>query len=60
MLVQLRNVSSDTLNVQTIGRIRRNPNPNFPDDELMKINPNSISKNYYVYSNYEKNHQYFV
>ena len=54
MLVQLRNVSSDTLNVQTIGRIRRNPNPNFPDDELMKINPNSISKNYYVYSNYEK------
>lgn len=54
MLVQLRNVSSDTLNVQTIGRIRRNPNPNFPDDELIKINPNSISKNYYVYSNYEK------
>lgn len=54
MLVQLRNVSSDTLNVQTIGRIRRNPNPSFPDDELMKINPNSISKNYYVYSNYEK------
>ena len=54
MLVQLRNVSSDTLNVQTIGRIKRNPNPNFPDDELMKINPNSISKNYYVYSNYEK------
>lgn len=54
MLVQLRNVSSDTLNVQTVGRIRRNPNPSFPDDELMKINPNSISKNYYVYSNYEK------
>lgn len=54
MLVQLRNVSSDTLNVQTIGRIRRNPNPSFPDDELIKINPNSISKNYYVYSNYEK------
>lgn len=54
MLVQLRNVSSDTLNAQTIGRIRRNPNPSFPDDELMKINPNSISKNYYVYSNYEK------
>ena len=54
MLVQLRNASSDTLNVQTIGRIRRNPNPSFPDDELMKINPNSISKNYYVYSNYEK------
>lgn len=57
MLVQLRNVSSDTLNVQTIGRIRRNPNPSFPDDELMKINPNSISKNYYVYSNYEKNNR---
>lgn len=54
MLVQLRNVSSDTLNVQTIGRIRRNPNPSFPDDELIKINSNSISKNYYVYSNYEK------
>ncbi len=54
MLVQLRNVSSDTLNMQTIGRIRRNPNPSFPDDELIKINPNSISKNYYVYSNYEK------
>lgn len=57
MLVQLRNVSSDTLNVQTIGRIRRNPNPSFPDDELMKINPNSISKNYYVYSNYEKSNR---
>lgn len=57
MLVQLRNVSSDTLNVQTIGRIRRNPNPSFPDEELMKINPNSISKNYYVYSNYEKNNR---
>ena len=57
MLVQLRNVSSDTLNVQTVGRIRRNPNPSFPDDELMKINPNSISKNYYVYSNYEKSNR---
>ena len=57
MLVQLRNVSSDTLNVQTVGRIRRNPNPSFPNDELMKINPNSISKNYYVYSNYEKSNR---
>ncbi|MBU4691411.1 DEAD/DEAH box helicase family protein [Mycoplasma sp. ES3225-GEN-MYC] len=45
MLLQIRDVSSDTLNKQTIGRIKRNPNPNFYFDE------NSIANNYYIYSN---------
>ncbi|MBN0970594.1 DEAD/DEAH box helicase family protein [Mycoplasma phocoeninasale] len=45
MLVQLRNVSSDTLSVQTIGRIKRNPNPGFAFDS------NSVANDYYVYSN---------
>lgn len=43
MLLQLRNVSSTTLNTQTIGRIKRNPYP-----ELSK---NSITDKYYIYSN---------
>ncbi|WP_373435152.1 DEAD/DEAH box helicase family protein [Metamycoplasma equirhinis] len=45
MLVQLRNVSSESLNIQTLGRIKRNPNP----DADFSIN--SIGFNYYYYSN---------
>lgn len=43
MLLQLRNVSSTTLNTQTIGRIKRNPYP--------ELKRNSITDNYYIYSN---------
>ena len=42
-LLQLRNVSSSTLNIQTIGRIKRNPYPN--------LEMNRITDKYYVYSN---------
>ncbi|WP_111518691.1 DEAD/DEAH box helicase family protein [Metamycoplasma auris] len=45
MLVQLRNISSSTLTIQTLGRIKRNPNPN----AIAKCN--SISLKYYYYSN---------
>ncbi|WXA51846.1 DEAD/DEAH box helicase family protein [Mycoplasmopsis cynos] len=45
MLVQLRNISSKNLSIQTIGRIRRNPNPGFD------FSINSIADNYYIYSN---------
>ncbi|EEH02207.1 type III restriction enzyme, res subunit family protein [Ureaplasma urealyticum serovar 2 str. ATCC 27814] len=34
MLVQLRNVSSKNLSVQTIGRIKRFANPNFDKKEI--------------------------
>ncbi|MCU4707021.1 hypothetical protein, partial [Mycoplasma sp. CSL7503-lung] len=47
MLVQLRNVSSDSLSIQTIGRIKRNPNPAFNFDD------NSTAYSYWVYSNIE-------
>lgn len=48
MLVQLRNVSSEALNIQTIGRIKRNPYPN--------LESNTITNKYFLYSNYtEKN-----
>ncbi|MBU4692712.1 DEAD/DEAH box helicase family protein [Mycoplasma sp. CSL7491-lung] len=47
MLVQLRNVSSDSLSIQTIGRIKRNPNPSF------KFDDNSTAYSYWVYSNIE-------
>ncbi|QKT05575.1 DEAD/DEAH box helicase family protein [Mycoplasma sp. OR1901] len=47
MLVQLRNVSSDSLSIQTIGRIKRNPNPAY------KFDDNSTAYNYWVYSNIE-------
>ncbi|ENY69292.1 Type III restriction modification system endonuclease subunit, Res [Metamycoplasma auris 15026] len=53
MLVQLRNVSSASLSIQTLGRIKRNPNPN------EEAKQNSISFNYYYYSNVSetrKNH----
>lgn len=43
MLLQLRKVCSDKLNIQTIGRIKRNPYPN-----LIR---NSITDKYYIYSN---------
>lgn len=46
MLLQLRNVSSKTLNIQTIGRIKRNPYPN--------LERHPITDDYYVYSNAEE------
>lgn len=48
MLVQLRNVSSKNLNIQTLGRIKRNPNPN------ADFSQSSIGLNYYYYSNVEE------
>ncbi|QJR43917.1 DEAD/DEAH box helicase family protein [Mycoplasma miroungirhinis] len=45
MLVQLRNVSSESLSIQTIGRIKRNPNPSF------NFNHDSYAFKYWVYSN---------
>ncbi|GAA8715179.1 hypothetical protein oki361_18430 [Helicobacter pylori] len=45
MLIQLRNVSSNVLNKQTIGRIKRNPDPNYPFLE------NSIANQYFIYTN---------
>ena len=47
MLLQLRNVSSDTLNIKTIGRIKRNPNPNF------EFSNDSIANQYFIYTNNE-------
>lgn len=44
MLVQLRNVCSESLNIQKIGRIKRNQNPRYP------FNDNNIVFNYYIYS----------
>lgn len=46
MLVQLRDVSSETLNIQTIGRIKRNPYPNLVFNE--------ITNKYYVYTDYQE------
>ena len=46
MLLQLRKVCSDKLNIQTIGRIKRN---SYPD--LVK---NQITDKYYIYSNAPK------
>ncbi|OYD26457.1 type III restriction enzyme [Mycoplasma testudineum] len=45
MLVQFREVSSESLNTQTIGRIRRNP-----DKQLRNI---STYQKYYLYSNFK-------
>ncbi|EGV00461.1 hypothetical protein MCSF7_02883 [Mycoplasmopsis columbina SF7] len=45
MLVQLRKVFSESLNIQTLGRIKRNPSPNYPFDD------DSIVHDYYVFSN---------
>ncbi|MBN0919353.1 DEAD/DEAH box helicase [[Mycoplasma] gypis] len=47
MLVQLRNVNSESLNIQTIGRIKRNPNPGFKEN----WNNSNPSYHYYIYSN---------
>lgn len=46
MLLQLRNVSSESLNMQTVGRIMRNPYPN--------LEKNEITDKYYIWSNYQK------
>ncbi len=46
MLLQLRNVSSEKLNIQTLGRIMRNPLPSLEE--------NDIACTYYLYSNYQK------
>jgi len=43
MLVQLRNVCSSSLNIQTLGRIKRNPYPN--------LARNPVTDKYYIYSN---------
>ncbi len=47
MLLQLRNVCSSSLNIQTIGRIKRNPYP-----DLVK---NEITDKYYIFTNAPKN-----
>ncbi|MBO6094913.1 hypothetical protein J6P11_02700 [bacterium] len=50
MLLQLRQIYSETLDIQTIGRIRRNP-------LTQKIDPDgplAILDNYYIYSNAPK------
>ncbi len=46
MFLQLRNVCFKSLNIQTIGRIRRNPYPN-----LIK---NEVTDKYYIFSNAPK------
>lgn len=46
MLLQLRKVCSDKLNIQTIGRIKRNSYP--------YLEKNSITDKYYIYSNTPK------
>ena len=43
MLLQLRKVSSSNLNIQTLGRIKRNPYPN--------LEKNDVTDDYYIYSN---------
>ncbi|CNS10078.1 Uncharacterised protein [Salmonella enterica subsp. enterica serovar Typhimurium str. DT104] len=45
MLVQLRNISSSNLSIQTIGRIKRNPCP------MYTLKDNSIAREYFIYSN---------
>lgn len=52
MLLQLRKVSSEGLNIQTIGRIKRNCYPN-----LVK---NEITDKYYIYSNAPQDKNLFV
>ncbi|MDJ1645588.1 DEAD/DEAH box helicase family protein [Mycoplasma sp. M5725] len=47
MLVQIRDISSDSLNIQTLGRIKRNPNPYF------NFKKDSWALKYWVYSNYD-------
>jgi len=53
MLLQLRNVCSSNLNIQTIGRIKRNPYPN--------LAKNDITDKYYIFTNIQnKNSDYSV
>ncbi|MCT4470053.1 hypothetical protein, partial [Mycoplasma sp. HS2188] len=54
MLVQLRNVSSESLNIQTLGRIKRNPNPNYFVDNDDQLFEDSIANKYWFYSNFEE------
>lgn len=55
MLVQLRNVSSETLDKQTLGRIKRFPIPIkiYNQDHRRELN-NSIANEFFVYSNSKK------
>ncbi|MDE5599812.1 MAG: DEAD/DEAH box helicase family protein, partial [Ureaplasma sp.] len=46
ILLQLRSISSNSLNMQTVGRIMRNPYPNLEKHE--------VTDKYYLYSNYQK------
>lgn len=46
MLLQLRDVSSEALNIQTLGRIMRNPYPG--------LERHPVTNKYFVYSNYQK------
>ncbi|MBZ4218434.1 DEAD/DEAH box helicase family protein [Mycoplasma tauri] len=50
MLVQLRNVASKVLSIQTIGRIRRVPIPM----EKNNFDENSIANSYFIYSNHQE------
>lgn len=54
MLLQLRNVYSSNLNIQTIGRIKRNPYPN--------LAKNDITDKYYIFTNApkDKNSDYSI
>ncbi|MXR34642.1 DEAD/DEAH box helicase family protein [Mesomycoplasma hyopneumoniae] len=49
MLVQLRNISSSNLSIQTIGRIKRNPCPMYRE-----LSSNSIARKYFIYSNVDR------
>ncbi|WP_180336901.1 DEAD/DEAH box helicase [Mycoplasmopsis pullorum] len=48
LLVQLRNVSSETLSIQTVGRIKRNPAVKYTNNENWNLNNPAFS--YYIYS----------
>ncbi|WP_215740250.1 DEAD/DEAH box helicase [Mesomycoplasma hyorhinis] len=55
MLVQLRNVSSETLDKQTLGRIKRFPIPiKIDNEDHRKELNNSIANEFFVYSNNKK------
>jgi type III restriction enzyme len=49
MLLQLRNVCSQSLNIQTIGRIKRNP--------YQKLEWNEITDKYYIFANEANNNK---
>lgn len=55
MLLRLRNVQSKTLNVQTVGRIRRNP-----IQPLENIKEYHFAKKYYIFSNFSDDQKYFM